>query len=84
MVWCLLVGCWAVPNRSWVKAAETIRAHAVLLASALAGLLPLTAALEQLARTLAAGCRLNHRRAHPNTVQYLFDPSLAEPWLTAA
>jgi len=82
--WCLLVGCWAVPNRSWVKAAETIRAHAPVLASALAGLLPLTAALEQLARTLAAGCRLNRRRAHPNTIQYLFEPGLAEPWLTAA
>jgi hypothetical protein len=82
--WCLLVGCWAVPNRSWVKAAETIRAHAPVLASALAGLLPLTAALEQLARTLAAGCRLNRRCTHPNTVQYLFDPGLAEPWLQAA
>jgi len=82
--WCLLIGCWAVPNRSWVKAADTVRAHAVLMASALAGLLPLRAVLEQLARTLAVGCRLNHRRASPNTVQYLFDPGLAEPWLKAA
>jgi hypothetical protein len=82
--WCLLVSCWAVPNRSWVKAAETIRAHAPLLASALVGLLPLTAALEQLARTLAAGCRLNRRRAHPNTYQLLLDPSLTDHWLQVA
>src|SRR5207302_9259709 len=74
--WCLLIGCWAVPNRSWVQAAETIRAHAPLFASALVGLLPLSAALAQLARTVAAGCRLNRRRSHPNTVQYLFDPGL--------
>jgi hypothetical protein len=82
--WCLLLGCWAVPNRSWVKAAETIRAQTPVLACAMAGLLPLTTALEHVARTLAAGCRLNRRRTHPNAVHYLFEPGLAEPWLQAA
>jgi hypothetical protein len=62
--WCLLLGCWQVPNRSWVKAAEAIR--------------------EQIGQILATGCRLNRRRAHPNTVQLLFDPALLDSWLKAA
>lgn len=82
--WCLLVGCWAVPQRSWVKAAATIRAHAPLLGSALAGLLPLTAALAHLAQTLASGCRINPRRQHPNPYQLLFDPTLLDSWLQEA
>jgi hypothetical protein len=72
--WCLLVGCWAVPNRSWVQAAQTIRAHAVLWVGALAGLLPLEEALAYLARCLQAGGRLNPRRTHPNTYQLLLAP----------
>jgi hypothetical protein len=82
--WCLLIGCWAVPNRSGVKAADTIRAHAPLLAGALVGLLPLAAALEHLARTLAVSGRLNPRRQHPNAYQLLGDPTRLEPWLQAA
>jgi len=40
--WVVLTSCWRFPNRSWVKAASTIRAYAILLASALAGLADLT------------------------------------------
>jgi hypothetical protein len=82
--WCLLVGGWAIPQRSWVKAAETIRAHTPLLACALGGRLRLTAALEHLVQTLAAGCRQNSRRQQPSTYQLLCDPSLLQPWLQVA
>lgn len=71
--WVLILGCWAFPNRSLVKAAQTIREQAALLVAALAGQLPLTTALDQIARCLGAGCRLNRRRKHPNTYQLLLE-----------
>ncbi len=69
--WVVLTSCWRFPNRSWVKAASTIRAYAILLASALAGLADLTQVLEHLSQCLATGCRLNARKAVPNTYQIL-------------
>ena len=33
--WLMLVGCWAYPDRSLLKASRTIQAHAGALASAL-------------------------------------------------
>ncbi len=71
--WLLLTSCWQFPNRSWVKALQTVRRSAALLLGALRGLLPLTVALEQIARTLAAGCRLNRRKQHPSTYQLLLN-----------
>jgi hypothetical protein len=69
--WVVLTSCWQFPNRSWGKAAHTIRAYAILLAGALVGLADLTQVLEHLSRCLAAGCRLNPREAVPNTYQLL-------------
>jgi Transposase DDE domain len=69
--WVVLTSCWHVPNRSWVKAAATIRTYAILLASALAGLADLRQVLDHLSQCLAAGCRLNTRKAAPNTCQIL-------------
>jgi Transposase DDE domain len=71
--WLFLVSCWAYPNRSLVKAAQTVRKHALLLASALHGLLGLTTAITAIKRCLAAGCRMNRRRKQPNTYQLLLD-----------
>lgn len=69
--WLLVTGCWQTPQRSLVKAAETVRRHAMLLVSALAGLLELAAAVAQVQQCLAKGCRMNRRRKHPNTYQRL-------------
>lgn len=74
--WLLLVSCWAVPDRSLVKAAQTVRQHALHLACALACPLLLERAIGVLHRCVAAGCRLNRRRTKPNTSQLLLDPSL--------
>lgn len=69
--WLLVTSCWSCPNKSLVKAAQTVRSYAPLLASALAGVLPLVVALEHLRRTIAAGCRMNPRKTAPNTYQLL-------------
>jgi hypothetical protein len=69
--WTLVLGCWQTPARSLVKAARTVRSYAVTLATTLAQLPRLVAALERLAATLAAGCRQQRRRAQPGTWQLL-------------
>lgn len=71
--WLFLVGCWGFPNRSLVKAAQTVRTFAPLLTTALAGLLDLTVAIGQICRCLAAGCRMNRRKKEPNAYQLLLD-----------
>lgn len=75
--WLLLTGCWAYPDRSLVKAAHTIRQHALHLASALPCAPTLCAAITVIHRCLAAGCRINRRTTKPNTYQLLLEPSLA-------
>jgi hypothetical protein len=71
--WLLLIGCWVHPNRSLVKAAQTVRAYAPMLSSALAGYIDLAVPIEQIQRCLAAGCRMNRRRKQPNTYQLLLN-----------
>ena len=73
--WLILTGCWAYPDRSLVKAAQTIRKHALAMASVFGSPSRLRAALRVITRCLAAGCRLNRRKACPNTYQLLLDPS---------
>lgn len=71
--WMFLVSCWAYPNRSLVKAAQTVRKHALHLASAFDRRTRLTTALTTVKRCLAVGCRMNRRKKHPNTYQLLLD-----------
>ncbi len=75
--WLLLVSCGAFPDRSLLKAAQTIRPHALSLASALVYPAFLDHILAVVQRCVAAGCRLNRRKKHPNTYQLLLEPSLA-------
>jgi len=75
--WLLLVSCWTFPDRSLLKAAQTIRQHALSIASALACPAFLDHALAVVQRCVAAGCRLNRRNKNPNTYQLLLEPSLA-------
>jgi len=74
--WVLLTGCWDHPDRSLVKAAQTIRVHALHLLYALRSPAQVRRVLSAIHRCLAAGCRLNPRRRHPNTYQLLLDPAL--------
>ena len=79
--WLLLASCWLCPARSLVKAAQTVKAFVPLLLLALTARLPRTLAEVQdlLAATVAAGCRINRRRQHPNTYQLIQEPSLGYP-----
>lgn len=72
--WIVVTSLWAYPDRSGVKAAQTIRKHALHLASAFVqGVKALCQALTIVQRTLAAGCRLNKRKQAPCTFQLLLN-----------
>lgn len=74
--WVLLLGCWAVPQRSVVKAAATVRQQATVIAWGLRFPHWLETHLSLIVECLAAGCRMNRRKAKPNTYQLLLDPAL--------
>jgi len=69
--WIMVASCWAYPDRSLVKGAQTVRGYALMLASAMSGFTTLTAVLKLVGRTMSAGCRMNTRRNKPNTYQLL-------------
>jgi hypothetical protein len=69
--WLVLVGCWRSPHRSLTKAAQTVQKHALHLASTFGRLSSLVTAITTVQRCLAAGCRMNRRKKHPNTYQLL-------------
>jgi len=67
--WLMLVSCWENEARSLSKAAQTIRAHWLALATAMQRSERLEEAITTLARCIRAGCRMNRRKKHPNTYQ---------------
>jgi Transposase DDE domain len=71
--WLFLVSCWAYPDRSLSKAAQTVRKHALHVASAFQEPTQLTRAITTIQRCLQAGCRMNRRKKQPNTYQLLLD-----------
>ncbi len=71
--WAFLIGNWSFPDRSLVKAAKTVRQHALSLVIALGDRARLEEALGILGRCLAAGCRINKSAKTPRTFQLLLD-----------
>jgi hypothetical protein len=69
--WILLTCGWQYPNRSLVKAGQTIRRHALAIGEALASLERVVEVLATIARCLAKGARLNPRQQAPNDYQLL-------------
>lgn len=67
--WLLLVSCWEDPARSLTKAAAAVRTRWVCLAQAMRRSHQLIAAIENLARVIQAGCRMNPRAKKPNLYQ---------------
>jgi len=67
--WLLLVSCWEEPARSLTKAAQAIRTRWVCLAQGMRCARQLIAAIENLARVIQAGCRMNPRAKKPNLYQ---------------
>ena len=71
--WLFLVGCWEYAERSLPKAAQTVRKHALHLASVFEDAALLQRALGTIQRCLASGCRMNRRKKAPNSYQLLLD-----------
>jgi hypothetical protein len=71
--WVLLVSCWSYPDRSLMKAAQTVHSYATMIASALGGLIELEVVISHIASCIRAGCRLNKRRKRPSTFQLLLN-----------
>ncbi|MBC8074456.1 MAG: IS4 family transposase [Chloroflexales bacterium] len=69
--WIGLTSVWDYPDRSLVKAAQTVQKDALPLAGGLWRYQRTVETLETLARCMAAGCRMNPRKKHPNTYQLL-------------
>ncbi len=67
--WLFLISCWDEPARSLTKAAQTVRAHWLCLATTIGHTARLIAAITTLARCIAAGCRMNPRKKKPNLYQ---------------
>jgi hypothetical protein len=77
--WVLLTSCWQYPDRSLHNAAQTVRKHALHLASTFDDTTMLHQALAVIQRCLASGCRINKRKQIPHTYQRLL--TLDEPGL---
>jgi hypothetical protein len=73
--WILLVGCWERPERSLVRAAQTVREHAVCLLRALGQPERLVEELAAITRCLGSGCRIAKRKTHPSAFQLWLDPA---------
>lgn len=69
--WFCLVCLWSLPDRSLVKAAQTIRKHALSLVKDLPILCLLTRSIRILTDCLPAGCRIDNSRRKPATFQRL-------------
>jgi hypothetical protein len=67
--WLLVISSWEEAARSLPKAAQTIRAHWLVLACALPLHVQLVEAIAGVARCIQVGCRLNRRKKHPTTYQ---------------
>ena len=74
--WVLIAAGWGDPQRSLPKAAQTIRKQAWGLARGVQCAGRLAETLEEIRVCLAAGCRKNRRKAHPNAFQLIQNPSL--------
>ncbi len=76
--WLLLTAIWAIPDRSLVKAAQTIRKQALHLASRFVeGETSLVGGLQLVQRCLQTGCRIEKRKKQPSAFQLWFDPNSA-------
>ncbi len=75
--WLSVVGVWRFPDRSLVKAAQTVRDFAIMLASGIAGVIDLEVVISQIKICLEAGCRMNRRKKKPNTYQLMLDTAAA-------
>jgi hypothetical protein len=75
--WILVVGCWSYPDRSLMKAAQTVRKLALTLALVFRATARLVEALTIIQDCLAVGCRINKRKQEPHSYQLLLGADIA-------
>jgi hypothetical protein len=73
--WILVVNCWCYPDRSLMKAAQTVRQQALHLACIVRDHQRLVEGLTIIQRCLAVGCRINKSAKTPHTYQLLLNLS---------
>ncbi len=69
--WVTLIDLWGYPDRSLVKAAQTVQKYALQLATGLWSHERTVESLAIIVRCLTAGCRMNRRKKQPSTYQLL-------------
>lgn len=69
--WVFAASIWQFPDRSWTKAAGTLRMHVIRIAVVLHDLPALRYTLDDICRILSTGCRINPSRKKPRTFQLL-------------
>lgn len=69
--WVFLISSWQFPDRSWVKAARTVRQYAICLLNTLGDPLQLESILATISRCLTVGCRITKSVKEPRTFQLL-------------
>jgi hypothetical protein len=76
--WLITAGCWMDPERSLVKAAQSLRreANRIMVALYEGGL---QATLRSVLRTLQSGCQHQRRQKEPSTAQMLLSETLIWP-----
>lgn len=72
--WLLLCSCWQYPDRSLVKASQTVGRLALALAASFGCRKALEGVMAVLQACLASGGRMNPRKTRPNTYQLLLNP----------
>jgi hypothetical protein len=76
MHWVTVLGCWADPRRSLLKAQQVGRLTACVLGFALIGEMSLSLVMNRITGAMSKGCHINSRRKKPNTYQLVQDPKL--------
>jgi hypothetical protein len=73
--WIVLTSSWSLPDRSLIKAFQTIKKYALVLAISLNSFTQLCRAIGHIGQCLLSGCKINKRKKKPATFQLLISLS---------
>lgn len=74
--WLTLIGCWASPTRSLVKAKQVVEWMTPCVALALAGVVSLEVVVQRTGQIMESGCQVDTRRHRPSAGQLIQHPKL--------
>ncbi len=76
--WFILTAVWHFPNRSLVKAAQTLQRFGLAIAAVFHTPIELEKLAHVICQCMSSGCKMNSRSSAPNTYQFLLNPSLLD------